>query len=304
MKCRALFVDDEPLVLSGLKRMLRSLRTDWDIAFAGSGAEALTLLADEPFDVVVSDMRMPSMDGAALLSHVASSWPGVARFVLSGHAELAAVLKAVRPAHRYFGKPCDPAVLSAALGDVRAVRLNAVQDSLRQKLGAHRRLPSPEATIRELQQALNDGADTDSLAAIVETDIAMTAQVLRIINSAFFGRPVETFDVGKAVQTLGRETVGALVEESVIFREVDSDDAHAKDVVIQLNAEAQSVADAAADPAARGAAMLGHVGPLASVEAASALAPDEQQHLTHIMLAFWGIAIPADDRAVSLGDAA
>ena len=130
MKCRALFVDDEPLVLSGLKRMLRSLRTDWDIAFASSGAEALTLLADEPFDVVVSDMRMPSMDGAALLSHVASSWPGVARFVLSGHAELAAVLKAVRPAHRYFGKPCDPAVLSAALGDVRAVRLNAVQDSL------------------------------------------------------------------------------------------------------------------------------------------------------------------------------
>ena len=60
---RILFVDDEPKVLEGIQRMLRPMRHEWDMVFAQSGQEALSILAEQPADVVVSDMRMPRMDG-------------------------------------------------------------------------------------------------------------------------------------------------------------------------------------------------------------------------------------------------
>ena len=67
---KLLFVDDEPKVLEGLRRMLRPLRDEWDMAFARGGPEALQLLGRDAFDVVVTDMRMPDMDGAELLAQV------------------------------------------------------------------------------------------------------------------------------------------------------------------------------------------------------------------------------------------
>ena len=112
MKNRALFVDDEPLVLSGLRRMLRNLRHDWDMSFANSGKEALALLDELNFAVVVSDMRMPEMDGATLLNEVAIRHPDVARLVLSGHAELDAIMRAVQAC---ASVPCQ-AVRSQAVG--------------------------------------------------------------------------------------------------------------------------------------------------------------------------------------------
>ena len=64
------FVDDEPNILSGLKRMFRSLRQEKDLYFAESGQDALDLMAEHPVDDIVSDMRMPGMDGATLLALV------------------------------------------------------------------------------------------------------------------------------------------------------------------------------------------------------------------------------------------
>ena len=65
---RVLFVDDEPRVLDGLRRMLRTKRDQWQMRFVASGAEALAALAGEPADVLITDMRMPEMDGAARLA--------------------------------------------------------------------------------------------------------------------------------------------------------------------------------------------------------------------------------------------
>ena len=107
MKTRILFVDDEPNVLEGLKRMLRGKRDEWDLAFAGTGPEALEILQREPLDGTVSDMRLPGMDGPQLLTEVQRRHPLIVRIVLSGQSDQAMILQSVRPAHQYLTKPCD-----------------------------------------------------------------------------------------------------------------------------------------------------------------------------------------------------
>jgi YesN/AraC family two-component response regulator len=105
MNLHILFVDDELNVLQGLQRMLRVMRHEWNMAFAQSGQEALDILSKESFDVVVSDMRMPGMDGAQLLNEVMKRYPQIVRIVLSGQSDREMVLKSVRPAHQYLSKP-------------------------------------------------------------------------------------------------------------------------------------------------------------------------------------------------------
>jgi len=106
-KPRILFVDDEPNVLEGFRRMLHSMRGVWEMAFAPSGTEALDLMAQNPFDVVITDMRMPGMDGAKLLEKIEALYPDCVRIIISGHSDPAFILKAVRTAHQYLAKPCS-----------------------------------------------------------------------------------------------------------------------------------------------------------------------------------------------------
>ena len=102
MKTKVLFVDDEANVLSGLRRMLRSQRQVWDMQFANGGAAALELMANQSFDVVVSDMRMPGVDGAELLNRVNDLFPDTVRLVLSGQSEHEKIFRAIGPAHQFL----------------------------------------------------------------------------------------------------------------------------------------------------------------------------------------------------------
>ncbi len=113
---RVLLVDDEPLALNALRRLLRADQHTWDMRFATSGESALEELANGPADVVVTDMRMPGMDGAQLLEKVRDRYPDVLRIILSGHTEGDAAQRALGICHRYLAKPCDPIALKSAIG--------------------------------------------------------------------------------------------------------------------------------------------------------------------------------------------
>jgi DNA-binding NtrC family response regulator len=118
MPKRILFVDDEPAMLSSLRCMFRKQRHQWDMVFASSGREALAEMSKAPFDVLISDMRMPEMDGAELLAEVQARWPQVTCFILSGYAEAEARARATAVARAYFSKPCDIEMISAAIHGV------------------------------------------------------------------------------------------------------------------------------------------------------------------------------------------
>lgn len=105
---RVLFVDEKRESLEALKGMLERQELPWEAAFATSGKSALDLLSEESFDVIISDIRMPEMDGAALLKIACERSPGVVRIVVCSQEEMNGALRAVPVAHQFLLKPCEP----------------------------------------------------------------------------------------------------------------------------------------------------------------------------------------------------
>jgi len=186
--------------------------------FALSGHEALEVLANEPFDVIVTDMRMPKMDGAALLKLVKQQYPDVIRIVLSGHAELEAAVRAVPVSHQFLAKPCDPNKLEDAIRRACDLRELVGDDAIREKVGKLHRIPSAPKVYSKLVMLLEDPeASAPDIAAVVQQDVAMSAKLLQISNSAFFGllRPVRTIE--QAVVYLGVTMVKNLALSVEVF---------------------------------------------------------------------------------------
>ena len=205
---RILFVDDDPNVLTGLRNVLRTKRREWDMVFAIGPDEALAKVAEGPFDVVVSDMRMPRMDGATLLSRVKQIQPKAVRMILSGQTELESVMKSVFIAHMFLSKPCDPALLQQVVD--RACRLQAIlgSDELRAEAGKVEMLPAAPKTYVALNEALMaPNCSVATVGRIIERDVGLCAKLLQLVNSAFFGLPRKISSLGETVTYLGIVTI-------------------------------------------------------------------------------------------------
>ncbi len=212
MKKRILFVDDEPKILEGLSRMLRTMRQEWDMHFATGGPEALELMAQESMDLVVSDMRMPVMNGLEFLTEVKARHPNVIRIVLSGHADQLLIMRSVGVTHQYLSKPCEAdairSMVTRAL-ELRALLANETIKRLISRLSALPSLPSLYAEIvRELQ---SPDASIRRVGDIIAKDPGMTAKILQLVNSAFFGIRRVLADPVDAAAYLGLETIQSLV---------------------------------------------------------------------------------------------
>ena len=206
-------MDDEPLTLQGLRRMLRSSREIWDMTFAESGAQALDLLSQSRFDIIVSDMLMPGMNGAELLSEVRSRHPTTVRFVLSGHAERNLVLQSANSAHQFLAKPCQPEVLKARVARAAALAQSIRHDEpLRQALTQMDRFPSvPSLYIDFVEQLLTDDGSVETIKDYVLKDIGLAALLLKLVNSAFFGVARECSNANEALELIGLDTLKSLV---------------------------------------------------------------------------------------------
>ena len=216
---RILFVDDEVNILDGLQRMLRPQRSEWEMTFAAGAEAALAFMERTSFDVIVSDMRMPGMDGATLLNIVREKHPAVLRFILSGYTELQASLRAVPVAHQFLLKPCDPEALRSAIE--RATSLMEMLNSkmLTSLVGSMQDLPSMPRTYSELRRALaNPEVSIDQIVEIVEQDVAISAKILQLVNSAFFGITRDVTQIKTAVSYLGINILQTLVLSAEVFR--------------------------------------------------------------------------------------
>ena len=213
MKPVVLFVDDEPNILRGLQRLTRSQRRLWDMQFYETGAKALNEMETSHVDVVVCDMRMPEMNGADLLEKVSQQFPHIIRIILSGEAKRDQTYRTIGRSHRFVAKPCEADTLISAieaplnlrnvLGNEEAAISSSIYDHLR----------SSPITFENLEAMLEqEEPPADKITALIRQDPNLTARLLQIANSAYFGRPQSTCSISKAIRAIGFETLQDLLQ--------------------------------------------------------------------------------------------
>ncbi len=213
-----LFVDDDDGVLAGLQGALRRLRRTYRFLFAVGADEALSLLATEPVDVVVTDMRMPGLTGADLLERIRAEHPEIVRYVLSGEAGVDLVMTSVPVAHRWLSKPCDRDTLAEALADAVRHRRYVADPAILAAIGEISALPTPPVLYAQLLELAADAnASMDRVAALVGRDPAIGAKVMQWANSAFSGgNPVG--DLQEAVTRIGLTAISQLILSAEVAR--------------------------------------------------------------------------------------
>jgi len=189
-RIRILFVDDEPPVLNLLQTLFRHANPEWESAFTDRGAKALVLMEQQPFDIVVSDMRMPEMNGAELLEQVRDRYPRTARVILSGYADHKMSARSLHTAHQYLSKPFTLAGLQSALGHILNVRQYVESPIVQQAIGGLHALPTgPVLHERFTREIAAPTATSEALSGLIAQDVALTAKLLQITHSAYFGPP-------------------------------------------------------------------------------------------------------------------
>ncbi len=218
-----LFVDDEPAILRLLPRVLADMRGNWRMNFAESAAQGLELMARDPFDVVVSDLRMPEMNGIEFLKEVRERHPLSARIIYSSYSDQQSILECVGIIHQFLPKPCPLEWLKAAVERAAMIHSLLPNTAMREKVSQMERILSMPPLYLELVRQLQSlDTSIEDIARTVSQDIGMTAQILKIVNSAFFGLAQQTSNVAEAISFMGVETVKYLVLAVGIFRQFES----------------------------------------------------------------------------------
>jgi HD-like signal output (HDOD) protein len=223
MKPSILFVDDEPNILDGLKRMLYPLRQEWDMTFCRGSHQALNVLGKKPHDIVITDLLMPDMDGGKLLEVVHERYPESIRIVLSGHSGKKLALKASRYAHQFLAKPLQPEQLKRTIERVLTLREVLTNSLVQQLINKLDTLPALPEVHRRIMAELNAPEPSLKLVAeLISQDMGLSASMMKLVNSAFFGLATRVSSPAHAVNLLGLDVISGLVLSVQLFSDFES----------------------------------------------------------------------------------
>jgi HD-like signal output (HDOD) protein len=223
LRKKVLFVDDDPALLEIIQETMADMAGSWDMTFLGSARAGLEAFRETPFDVVVSDLWMPGMNGIEFLQAVQALYPGTIRFILSSSTDRGLAMELVERAHQFLSKPCNHAYLKTAVN--RALNLGSQVNSEATKALVARigQLPAVPALYQEINQLLaSDRATLANLGRVIDQDPAMTAMVLKLVNSAFFNLRHTVSSPSEALPFLGIDLLKSLVLAHGLFSQVGS----------------------------------------------------------------------------------
>lgn len=207
-----LFVDDDPDILDGFKRMLYQLRKEWNQYFALGGEEALRILAENEIDVIITDMKMPVMSGSQLLAIVQEKFPNVVRIILSGHNDEVNNIRTLISAHQYLIKPCDANKIRVTLESAIALRNMLENADLIRFVNSIDTLPMLPGVFFEVEQEISsEEISFPRISEIISHDPSLTLKILQTVNSGFFGLPRRITNLVEALSYLGVNIIKSII---------------------------------------------------------------------------------------------
>lgn len=213
-----LFVDDEIAVLDTIRDSLRDKQNIWNIDYADSAESALNCLAAKQFDIIVSDMKMPEMDGATLLAKVQEIYPEIVRFVLAEQKDEESILRVLPIVHQFIQKPINSFDLVNFLDRAAQIKSRIQSQDVLRLVASVKTIPSRPKTALRISVLLGSGEYTiKDLRCLVDEDLGLCTRVIQVANSAFVGRAKEVTDVGEAVSLLGASFIQALAFANDVF---------------------------------------------------------------------------------------
>lgn len=243
---RIIFVDDDIPLLEGLRARLYGMAHEWDMTFADSGGKAIEEFQRRPFDLIVSDIRMPGIHGSRLLRTISERWPETVRIALSGLCEADQVIRVASTAHQFLSKPCESPLLEEVIGRCLGLQELLPSPELRAMVGRIQRLTPLRNTHSKLKELVSgEDATNGELAKMIGSDTVITARVLQMANSSFFRRARRISGIEQAVAHLGFGSIRGLVMSPEIFPQAEDRSANCPVDLERLQLHAQSVAASA-----------------------------------------------------------
>ena len=208
---RLVLVDNEHHIADAHRRALRMVRPEWKVVLATNIPAAIAALEAEPTDVFIGELGRSPADGAALFETVRHRWPSTVRIALSEYAERSVALRLERCVHRFLHKPCDTYMLATVIERSSALRTLVNDPAVVAAIGGLEAFPRPPVTVQALEKVLADpDAGVIAVAAVITRDAALTARLLRAVNSSFFGVGRQVTRVDAAVNFMGVSLVRAI----------------------------------------------------------------------------------------------
>jgi HD-like signal output (HDOD) protein len=220
---RLLLVDDEPQLVHALKKALRPWREAWAVDVAEGGKNAIEALKSQPFDAVVSDARMPEVDGEAVLDFARLQQPRTVRLVLSGQVDAKKGHRLAVVAHQFLSKPSSGAAVLAAVEECCRLTETLADVRVRELVTSLGALPVGPKVYHRISELIDSPtASAEAVAEVIEEDLSLTTSLLRLVSSAFFGLHRDVTGIKEAVSIIGMERVRELVLMSEVFSVSDS----------------------------------------------------------------------------------
>lgn len=212
MNLRILLVDDEPSVLSAMKRMLHIMKNEWKIYSVVSGEQALNSLSNGEFDMIITDMKMPGMNGAELLGKVKELYPSVIRIILSGYSDNEMILKASQYAHQFLAKPLEAETLKEKIELIYTLQSHLNNREIIDLINGIKNLPTLPSVYLQIEEEIRKpDSSLKVIEHIISRDMVMTTKILQIVNSAYFGLPQLIVSPLQALNFLGIDILKSLV---------------------------------------------------------------------------------------------
>ncbi|MHC5061037.1 MAG: response regulator [Planctomycetota bacterium] len=217
-KKRILFIDDDRSVLDGLRRMMHKMRDEWKMEYVTTAGDALKVMRSTHYDIVVSDLRMPSMDGVEFFEKVKKKYPDVLRFMLSGYLQQPLQGRAAKCVHQFIPKPCDAEQLKKMIARSFALRDRLRSEEASEIVSNLHSLPVMPKAYQDVISVLSDPqCSPRNVGKMIGQDIGMSAKILQVVNATFRSRAGRIVDPVHAVVWLGLKTIEALILTDGVF---------------------------------------------------------------------------------------